>query len=293
MTNQENPYSSEDIYTTNTGVADSILNKIKRISTSSLLFIATYLIAYTVSHYFTAVLLISFNYKPEITFNDFHNLPFHYSYWTNEKITIIYSGGPLLCLLLGVVFILAFNNIKTSALKLFTFWLSICFCNLFLGFIFFCPFGIGRYDSELYKGFAIVASWWRIGGFIFIPLALGSVFLSIILGYFLRNELLKFSFSARLSNSIKGKNILVRQFYLFPVIIASPVIVSLSTYESIQIHFFLFINLMIISIGAFLRNEYDFTTKIKARKEDVLNKLPLVELIFVAVIYAGIFFYLK
>jgi hypothetical protein len=291
--NSGNDKTKYDIYADISGIDNSIYNKLKRIFTSTVFFIIAYLFVYSINHYFTAGLLIFFDYSPKITFNDFHNLPFHYSFWTKERITVIYSGGPFLCLIIGLITYYYSKGNSTNLFKLFLFWLYVCFINLFLALIIFSPFGIGRYESEMYKYFAIVISWWRIENLTFVPITILAAFLSIVTGYVLRNELLKFSFSGRISNTIKGRNLIVRQFFIFPLILGAPIVFSLSTHESVRTHIFLFSNLFIISAGFFLKNEYDLITRVKARKEDILNKVPIIEICFLIALYVFIFFYLR
>jgi hypothetical protein len=163
---------------------------------------------------------------------------------------------------------------------------------VFLGFLLFSPFGINQVGTPLYKGYAVIGTWWRMGEVVFLVMAVLVALIAVIFGYMVRNELLKFSYSGRMNKSIEGRNAIIAQFYLFPVLFSLPLVVLLATNQSLLIHFFLYANLMLWFAGMFLGNEYD-NRIILARKEDVLNKIPVAEFLLTVLIYFIIWAYLK
>jgi hypothetical protein len=273
-------------------IRDAFSNKIKRILTGTSLFIISYLSAWAVQQYTTSGLLLLFDYHPVISFNDNADLPFDYRQWSLARINVIFSCGSLFCLLLGLITYMTLDEIPYTTFKMFAVLITICFINLFLGYILFSPFGIDQFNSPLYKGYAIIGSWWRMGEVVFVALAIISFFSSIIFGFIIRDELLKFSFSSRMNRAVSGKKSLIIQFYILPIIISAPFILFLTTHRSFLIHCFLFVNLFLIAIGMLLKNEYG-SKIVLARKEDIMNKLPFSELLFAAIIYAVVFFVLR
>ncbi len=277
----ENPFPNEpeeidiDVFG-KIDVPDPFLNQLKRVLTSSILIIPAYIIAYLTQQYIIGAACMIFGYDPSIDYNHIQNLPFDYREWSFIRVTLIFSSGPLLCFIIGLFFLDFFNSLRgrDALYRTFVLWLGICYVNILFGFLLFSPVGVSEFNSVFYKGFSIVGTWWRMNGILMIPIALIGIAATIITGYLLFDKFLKFSFSHRLIYFLSGRRKIIVQFFLLPLLVAAPVLLSLSDSKVIPIHAMLLLNLMIMGIGMyFSADTLEQDTKVSGN--DVLNAFPV------------------
>ena len=283
-----------DPYDDNITVPDPVVNRVKRVLTSATLFIAAYIPVFLLQQFITGGLCLIFGYNPKITYNDIGNLPFEYTSWSFLRVLIIFSSGPVICLLIGIFLIDFFNQLrgKRSLFRFFILWMATCCLNLFLGFILFSPLGIEQYHSGLYVGFSIVGTWTRMGFIVTSPLALASAAASMLVGYFLFSNIIKFSFSSRLLQTPSGQRKIIVQFFIMPVLLAAPLLIALTTFKSVLLHVALLFNMLLMGMGLFI-NVGSISRDITVQKNDVLNDFPVTWLLLAASIYLSVWFFLR
>ncbi len=275
-------------------VSDPFLNRVKRALTSAALLISAYILVFLLQQFITGGLCLLFGYNPKITYNDIGNLPFEYNHWSFLRVLVIFSSGPVICLLAGILFYDFFNQLSGtgSLYRFFFLWLSICSINLFLAFLLLSPLGVDRYFSGLYVGFSIVATWTHMGYVVTSPLALIAAAASIFMGFFLFDSLMKFSFSSRLLQTPRGQRKMIFQLFIMPVFVAAPALMALTTFKSSLLHAVLLLNLLLMSIGLFI-NVGRTSQDIVVFKQDILNVIPVTWLCLAAVIYMAVWFFLR
>lgn len=265
-----------DVASSASGVKDSFAGRIKRIITSAVLLLVAYIIAFLLHQYMTGLLCIAYGYEPVISYNFIDNLPDDYRQWTLWRITIIFSSGPLLCLILGIFFLDFFNSLtgRGTLLRFFVLWCAICFLNLFLSFLLVSPIAVENYSSNLYTGFSIVGAWWRMGRLLMMPMAFIALTGSILIGYLTSSMFVKFSFSKTLIDTFKGRRNILFQLYVAPILVAAPVILWLSSDKSYLVHVSHLFNLLLMTVGMFMGAE-NLSPNSRVYGKDVLNTIPV------------------
>jgi len=165
--------------------------------------VALYVIAYLLIYltYQLTVLIVSSRWNLDsvlfyydLAFNDYSPL------WSRLNIIIVTISGPLICLLIGILFLKVFaNKPKVKGfLKLFILWIAMHGFNLFLG-----AFASGvSFD----KGFGYVPAWLYFNVFWQIFVSLSFLFILVLIGYYSVPKFLDTSNSAyriRKGNRVK------------------------------------------------------------------------------------------
>lgn len=265
-----------DVASSTSGMKDTFAGRVKRILTSAVLLIVAYIIAFLLHQYVTGLLCIVYGYNPVISYNHIGNLPNDYKQWTLWSITIIFSCGPLVCLILGIFFLDFFNSMSGSGtlLRFFVLWCAICFLNLFLSFLLVSPIAVENYSSNLYTGFSIVGAWWRMGRLLMLPMAFIAMTGSILVGFLSSSMFVKFSFSKTLIDTFKGRRNILFQLYVAPIFVAAPVVLWLSNDKSYLVHVSHLLNLLLMTVGMFMGAETS-STNARVYGKDVLNTIPV------------------
>ncbi len=265
-----------DVAAPTSGVKDSFGGRVKRILSSAVLLIVAYITVFLLHQYLTGLLCTAYGYNPVISYNHIDNLPMDYREWTLWRITIIFSSGPLVCLILGIFFLDFFYSMSGSGtlLRCFVLWCSICFLNLFLSFLLVSPIAVENYSSNLYTGFSIVGAWWRLGKILMIPFSFVAMTGSIMAGYMTSDMFMKFSFSKTLIDTFKGRRNILFQLYVAPILVAAPVVLWLSNDKSYLVHVSHLINLLLMTIGMFMGAE-SLSGTARVFGKDVLNTIPV------------------
>lgn len=101
---------------------------------STAAFVIAYLLIYYIDHFVKIFLAGSFGYH--IGF-DWHSIYYYIEphEWTHDSVKLIYSGGPLLIFLTGIISMVAFWSIvlEHARIKVLLLWISIHAFNFFFG----------------------------------------------------------------------------------------------------------------------------------------------------------------
>jgi hypothetical protein len=121
---------------------------------STLLFLIAYFAVYIFSQLITIVAATFFNY-PTIWYFDQIYFNISPDQWNHDSVKVIFSAGPLLSLLLGLIFIIVYSKVRemNSIFKLFFLWgflhsISMLFGAMLVGTLF--ETGIGHVISWMY-----------------------------------------------------------------------------------------------------------------------------------------------
>ena len=274
---------------------DSVINKAKRVATSSALFVLAFILSNLLLQSLIAQVGRAFKYSVRFSYNDVTILPWDYHYWSRTRILLIYLIPPLICMVIGF-FIFNLLRVYTNwsnTVRLFFFWLALVLVNMVLAQILISPLGTpDNRNNGLYQTFAVVGAWLWINPAIMVMAAIGSLVTSLLAGLVVRKELMRYSFSKNLISTKKGMDTVVLQVYIMPIIASIIPVMMLCT----PINFFPtlmeIVNFAIISIGIFMMNSIGFA-EVRCNKEDVLNHIPFVELGFSAVAWLGVYMFLK
>src|ERR1700722_12574708 len=84
-------------------INDSFINKVKRVFTSALMFVVAFIISDSILQFTLGILAKSLGYGVDISFNILKVFPRDYRHWSRPRVAAVFLGGPLFCLLLGVI----------------------------------------------------------------------------------------------------------------------------------------------------------------------------------------------
>jgi hypothetical protein len=283
------PYIPDDT------LSDSLVNKLKRTTTSFSLLVAAFIVANSLLKALIALFSWLLKYKVRFAYSEVLVTPSDYHYWNRSKIIVTTLFPPVICLIAGVVIFnfLRKNSEWSSRWRIFFFWLSVTLVNLVITHILVAPIASPyNHENGLYQTFAITYAWFFVDPALMGMASIASIFASLGVGMLLRNEIMRYSFSKKLISSKDGMDSIVLQIYLLPVVLAAAPLLLLC----LRINFFTtimeFINLGIIAMGVFAANSVWMSTT-RCQKRDVLNRLPLPELIITTSLWLAIFFFLR
>ncbi len=270
-------------------VNDSLLKKLKRVLSSAAMLLSAYALVQLLVQAYIFCVSFLLGYTVKFGYHWVSVKPYEYEYWGSNRVLMIYVIPPVLCLIAAyaIQFIKLGKDGSVSRIRLFWFWLHTCFINLFLTQLFIMPVGINGGLTGLYQTFSIVASWFRMDPTFFIPATVIAGSLAIVWGLLSSPQMLRFSFSARLITTLSGKDAIVRQVYLFPIVLAAPVIAVVSNQYSFLMHLVSIMLLILPVLGTIIRHRTD-AGAVMCSKEDVLNQWPVAELLMAAVIWSAI-----
>lgn len=270
---------------------DAFYKILLRIITGSLIFIATYILVIAFFQVVTSYVYNYFFITATVNYNIIDDVPQEYLFWNLKRITFINSFGPITIFFLAIISRYIFNAYlgHVNLIRYYVLWMYVLCMNYFLALLMSSPFGVEYYNNGLYQGFNVVFAWMRMKSVIISPLAIASALGLLLFGYNIGNLFLKFSFSFKNNSVKKGRNIFITQSFVLPFIFGAPVVLMLASSYSFVLNVFLLIGLALIAIGMYLRNEYVVVSE-KATKSDILNKIPIIELIIAASLWSFIFF---
>ncbi len=268
-------------------IKDALVNKLKRVLTSAVLLLAAFMVTKLLVQGYILVVSGLLGYDTTFGYHWVVVKPFEYKYWGNIRVVLIYAMPPLLCLIAAYViqFLVISKTAAASVSKMFFFWLQTCLVNFFLAQLFILPVGVKGSMTGLYQTFSIVATWFGSTGSVFIPATVLAGAVSILWGLMTAPVMQSFSFSARMISHTRGKDAIVRQVYLFPLIIASPFIAFFSSQYSFLVHVISLTLLALVFVGTIIRHRTDISVVLCSR-EDVLNIWPWREFLITAAMWA-------
>jgi len=284
-----------DFYDHSAQIQDSVSGKLKRILTSALTFFLFFVLSIVTLKYVTGMMLFFFGYQPEITYNRINNLPNdNPAAWDKKTITFAFSAAPILCLVMGIMLLSWLSSMQgiINKVRFVMLWSGIVFTNVFLSLLISAAIGTANWNSSLYDFFAPVFLWWRLKTVLLAPVSIVALIMTFMFGYFMCNEFLRFSFTSKINANKREKNKFVFQVFLIPVIIASVPVLLLSNEHSFPLHAIILLSYPVMFFGMLLRNETD-VQPVRAKKEDVLNNIPVVELILSGLLWLAVYFLFK
>ena len=275
-------------------VKDNFVNKIRRIFTSTVVFVT----AFVLSNIFVQSLIIvfskSFKYKLKITYSHITVMPRDIHYWSLPRVVVIYFIPTVLCLTLGLmIFNLLVTNTNTvNRLRLFIFWFALCLVNIFFAHLLFAPFGIGGKSVAYYQAFAIVGSWVGFNPAMMGVFSIGAIFAAIIWGVITSKEVIRFSFSSKFAATMQGKNTMILQVVFLPIILGFLPCIFLCDITYVPSTGFSFLSLILISFGMFVRNTDDWAI-VRCNKSDVLNRIPYPEMVVCVILWVSVYSFFR
>ncbi len=274
---------------------DGLINKLRRIFTSSLLFILAFITSDLLLQLFTAWLSVTLKYTIKFSYNQVRVFPWDYHYWSRTNIVIIFLFAPLMCLVLGLI---VFNLLRiytnwANVSRIFFFWLAVCLVNLVLTHALLSPLGspMDR-NNGLYQTFAVVGIFLWINPALMTVVSIGSLVSTLLLGVILRKEVMRYSFSKTLIDKKQGMDIVVIQVFVLPILAGSLPLLLLCTPVGFFTTVMQIANLGILSIGIFIMNSIG-TANVRCIKSDVLNHFPIIELAICVSVWVTVFLFFK
>lgn len=279
-------------YDKKTKVKDSIANKLLRILTTACVFSVMFILSMAMYHIVVGAFCNYFHLKAEFNFNGFIELESDYQYWSVKRITVIFLAGPLMCLITGIYFMYLFHSLMgtVNIIRYYLLWGGIAFINFFLVQLIASPFGAFDYKGGLYQGLSIVLAWWRFKGLMLAPIAIITAIGLFYFGYFSSNDFYKFSYSSRINVVKRAKNLFLLEVYFLPILISAPFLFLLSNRYSFILYVMTFLGFLIMGAGMIMKNEFNVMPE-KASKEDVVNKIPLLEMLVAVGLWLFILLY--
>ena len=288
--------ATDDVhYYSKLSIHDPLINKTKRVITSSVFFMLAYLLANMLHQGMVGLFSIMLGYTAEVSLHYVVIKPFETVYWNTFSVLFIFGTPPILCVWLGytVRYFLLSNKKDIYSLRLFFYWLQVCLYMIFIGQLFILPIGTSPQTSTgLYQTFSIISTWFSIPfPFLAVALVLALV-AAIALGFFISNEVLRYSFSSKLIQTARGKYSIALQVYILPLFVATPIVVLLGNSMSYLLYILTMPLFMLPVVGMFVRYKMDMTS-VRCNKVDVLNTLPVVAIIFTIASWVIVLKYIK
>lgn len=111
-----------------------ISDNISITANSTAQYILSYLLVFIIHQAFTALSAVAFNIPIEIDYTKISFLVYKYA-WTFDSVKIIFSSGPVICLILSIFMLVVAIRFKEydGLLKMFFLWGFVHSINLFLG----------------------------------------------------------------------------------------------------------------------------------------------------------------
>jgi hypothetical protein len=203
-----------------------VIYRIKQIFFSTLAITAGLCISLSIHHLVSYVCANISGFDPEIGLKGLIGLPVHYNYWTFERVFLVQVFPSLFCFALAFLFL----NVKRHALKefpllkLFLFWCALALITMLPSNVILSFFGYEKYNSDLYRGFAMLNSWLYLDRFAVIVMGILSLFLQYYMGGIFLKDFLVF-----IGKQEKADDVLERaRFLLFMFVI--PFVLGVGVY---------------------------------------------------------------
>lgn len=281
-----------EFYLSKKDIEDPFQKKIKRISTSFIIFFSTFIIAHFFHQYLVDSFSSSLNYKSIITLQKVAVSPAYPAFWSVMRVLFVHGGPPFVCLLLSLVLLYILRKVQETVnlFRFFLLWLHLNLVIVFLVFLASASIGVDKYSSVFYQGYAVVGAWLGIPillMFIISAIALG---LAVAWGYVISKEFLGFSNTHSIVQTRKGRLYMIRLLLLWPTVISIPIMFAITLPKFT--FFFLFYSLIMffITLGAYMRYDSD-KGYISRSKRDVTNRMSLDLLIVLIILLVAIRYY--
>ncbi len=144
----------------------------------------------------------------------------------------------------------------------------------------------------------MVGNWANYSSLIMTIFSAVAIVASILWGSSIGDEVMKFTPVESMIRSTEGKNSIVWQIYIIPILLSLlPLLMLHSSAKlfhgsSIFPSLITIFNLFLISVGMFIRNSIDLSI-LDIKPRDVLNHIPVVEGIIAVAIWGVVYLYLR
>lgn len=264
---------ADDFYHDRIAIEDPLLFRIKRVTTSLLLFLIAYMVAHLVHQLILDGIANVLLYSTKFSFNKVSVAPNEAKYWGTLRVIAIYITPMFICLVVSLLILRMLVNLDEAVVlsRLVLMWFHFAFFSVFIVQLITVPFGQGSFSSDFYQGISILFSWLRVPDVVGYILAVVGVIGAIFWGVFMGNEVLRFSYSSRLISMKVGKRYIARLLLFWPMVLAFPII-FLFFYPKINLFHLLYVGtLFCITIGALFRYNVDMTSVV-CNKADLANR---------------------
>jgi hypothetical protein len=280
----------DDFYHDRLIIDDPFTNRVKRVTTSLLLFLIAFMVAHLVHQLLLDGIANILMYNTKFLFNKVSVSPNETKYWGTFRVIAIYITPIIVCLIISLLILRTLVNLGESVrrYRLVLMWFHLAFFSVFIVQLCTVPFGQGSFSSDFYQGISILFSWLRVPDVVGYVLAIIGVVIALFWGVFMGNEVLRFSYSSRLINAKRGKRYIARLLLFWPMILAIPIVFFLF-YPKVNLFHLLYIgSILCIAIGALLRYNVDMTS-VACNKSDLANRWSWDYLL----VFSGLVFFIK
>ncbi len=274
---------------------DGFFNKLKRVLTSGIMFVLAFIVSNMTLQLLVAWISRLLKYTIRFSYNQVKVFPWDYHYWSRTNVVLIFFLSPFICLVLGLILLIVLRVYTTwaNAFRIFLFWLAVNLVNQVLTHALLSPLGspVDRHNG-LYQTFSVVGTFLWINPTLMAIMAVGALISIMLLGIIVRDELMRYSFSKTLILNKKGMDTVVIQVFVIPVLIGALPVMLLCSTAGIFTTVMQLANLGVVCIGIFLMNSIG-SANVRCNKTDVLNHLPVIEMLVCATIWFAVFTYFK
>lgn len=275
-----------DFFYDKPAINDSVAGRMNRILTSLVVILVAFILSSLLYRGMEYLLCYALGYKVQLFFTHVNAAPRELQYWGTIRVLLIYGAPSLVLFFIANVIMKLLNTSKgiVNLPRLVWVWIAYCLSVIFINNLFTAVMGFLIPDSLFYGAFAIVFMWLGVPKVLVGLLIIPGVLLGIAWGYFYAHELLRFSFSSKLIMSLHGRLYVWRQLYLYPLFIFFPAMLAIVYPAGFLPYLFFIFPFLFIGIGTLLRYYNDTVTLVACNKKDVLNKVPVVGLLVLAVL---------
>ena len=264
-----------------------------RVASSTLSLLFAFIVTQLLLELMQYVIATAMGYHATFTYNEV-TVPMDWHLWNRIRVFVLDFIPPTTCLFVGLYLWMLMSKQEEpwGKLQLLSYWLMMCFINIFLSNLLFAPIGMADPNSVFYETFARLLPWLGIPTLLATPLAVIAILATIGLGYFLSVETVKLSYSQRLVSNNSGKNRIIIEFYMAPVLLCVwPLLLLTKGMVAMRIGVILF-NLLLFPIGMFLRNSVE-PYQVKFKKMGVGRSFPLLELTLATAAWVVIYLFYR
>lgn len=261
--------------------------------TSASLFILAFIISQIIFILIKYKIAAGYGYDILFTYNKF-NITRDYHKWDYWSILSVYFLPSTFCMAIsiGIYILFLIKNKWINSFRLFLFWLMVCLSNIFLSGFLTALLGYGNYTSVFYENYAVLCAWLHLKiEVVFFIAGLFFIF-SILSGVIIGSEFLKFPFEQKLLNSSPGKDKLVLNYFIIPVLTGIPFLLLLGDGLTVLKIASTLVNLLVISVGMIARNSRAFRRRSR-KKYRFINIHPYYGVAMASLFWLLIFLFFK
>ena len=188
-----------------------IITRTKQVLYSTLAILAGLCLSLLVHHTLTYFFAIIAGFKPILNLKGVVNLPVHYNSWTFERVILVHGIPSVLCISMAyiIIQIKRYAFVRFPSIRLFLFWFALSMTSIFTANMILSFFGYQKFNSDLYRGFALINDWMYFSRFTVIIMGM----ISVIIQYYIGTLLIK-DFMVFIADQELAEDVLERLKYL-------------------------------------------------------------------------------